>query len=225
MGKSNAILEKWWDSILPDKTYGRVAVLGAMHRPCYLERRSDHMDLYDLQGQGILNWVEPWEINSEWKLNGKYDLIVSTRCPYFAKNKMQFLENIKRHLTDEGEFFLDWGLGDHWRFKNYKVGWKKDGEHEWAYGENNFLWSTFWCKSLVVDDEVQKFENWINPWYENEYLDHIIYREVPVVFENIDFSLAGLQIVKTHTKALWPDVPALYIALFGRKKNVRGGFK
>jgi len=219
MGKSNAILEKWWDSILPDKTYGRVALLGFTQTPLYLQRRGDHIDLYDLSGEGQLNWIEPWEINSQWNLNGKYDLIVSTRCPYFSKNKTQFLENIKRHLTEDGCFFLDWGLGDHWRFENYKVGWKKDGEHEYAYAENNFLWSTFWDRSLSVDIEVLKFENWITDRYPNEYLDQIIYKEVPVVFTKEDFRDAGLSIKKIETKTLWPLSPALYIAVIGGNEN------
>jgi len=213
MGKSNAILEKWWDSILPDKSYGRVALLGFVDVPEYLKRRCDYIELFDLQGP------IKWEINSEWNLKGKYDLIVSTRCPYFAKNKTQFLKNLKRHLALEGTFFLDWGLGDHWRFENYKVGWKKDGEHEWAYEENNFLWSTFWSHVLSVNEEVLKFENWIEPWYPNEYMDHIIRREVPTIFTTTDFLVEGLNITKIEAKALWPDAPALYLAVLGRNTN------
>ena len=35
----------------------------------------------------------------------------------------------------------DWGLGDHWRYEDFKVGWVKGEEHESFYSDNNFLWS------------------------------------------------------------------------------------
>ena len=89
-------------------------------------------DLYDRS-------LGNWDINSEWKLNKKYSTIICTRCAYFSKEPKTFIEKCYNGLDKDGILYVDWGLGDHWRFKNFKVGWVKNGEQEYAYDNNNFL--------------------------------------------------------------------------------------
>ena len=81
-------------------------------------------DFFDLS-------LNNWNINDkDWEIeNNSYDLIVCTRCAYFAKNPLDFITKCHGLLKPGGSMLVDWGLGDHWRFENYKVGWVKDGEH------------------------------------------------------------------------------------------------
>ena len=123
MGRTNFILDAVYKDKFPIK--GPIALLG------FKDNRISSGDLYDLE-------LGNWNINSDWKLPKKYNSIISTRCPYFAKNPKDFIKRCYDNLEDNGEIFLDWGLGDHWRFENYKVGWVKDGEHEFAYKNDNF---------------------------------------------------------------------------------------
>jgi len=138
----------------------------------------------------------------------KYDLIVCTRCAYFCKQPNQFIIKCKQHLTETGNAFVDWGLGDHWRFENFKVGWIRDGEHEKAYFDNNFLYSCFWSKDLEEDSEVKKFWKAVKlnnfNYSNNNTLSEVIEEEVPVVVEY------PTKLIKTLF--LWPESPQLYIA-------------
>ena len=59
--------------------------------------RTHHGDLYDLQ-------LGNWNINSDWSLEKKYDTIICTRCPYFAKDPEDFIER-NRHPTYR---YIDW---------------------------------------------------------------------------------------------------------------------
>ena len=142
MGVSDTILTPIYKKlILP---HGETALLGFQNNKLFSG------DLYDL---GLNNW----NINSDWQLDKKYDTIISLRCPYFSKDPQDFIKRCSEHLRDDGVLYLDWGLGDHWRFKDYKIGWVKNNEHEYAYGENNYLWSCVWSDKFLKDKEYKLF--------------------------------------------------------------------
>jgi len=104
-------------------------------------------DLYDLS-------LGNWEINSEWKLPRKYDTIICTRCAYFAKDPDDFIKQCYDNLNENGLLYVDWGLGDHWRFAEFKVGWVKGGEQEYAFGDDNYLWSMVWDDTFLKNELV-----------------------------------------------------------------------
>ena len=95
----------------------RVAFLGFQgHNDLTMAIRAKEADFYDLA-------LGNWDINSDWELQHRdYDMIVSTRCPYFAKDPADFYARCKSHVRLGGFIFLDWGLGDHWRFEKFKIG-------------------------------------------------------------------------------------------------------
>ena len=137
-------------------------------------------DMYDLS-------LNNWNINSEWSLDKKYGTIICTRCAYFAKNPKDFIRRCYDNLEDGGVLHVDWGLGDHWRFKNFKVGWVKDGEQEHAYKDENMLWSSIWNDEFLLNDDVKKFSEEIKSLgYDN--LGKAVRLEVPFVLDpkNID---------------------------------------
>jgi len=149
-----------------------------------------------------------WNINDSWKLKQNYDFIVCTRCAYFSKNPKDFIQRCKDNLAVGGLALIDWGLGDHWRFKDYKVGWVRDGEHEFAYSQNNFLYSCFWNDELLNHNEVQNFWNAVRNnskfgYKDSDTLNVVIKSEVPELVE--------YDCKKIATKFLWPESPQLYI--------------
>jgi SAM-dependent methyltransferase len=147
-----------------------------------------------------------WEINSAWTLPSSYDLIVSTRCPYFACDPADFIRRCQRHITNKGNIFIDWGLGDHWRFPMYKVGWVRNGEHEFAYSNNNYLHSCLWRSEFQDVPEVIKFWDHIRGRYGYDVdakLDDVVKAEIP--------SIVDYKFDKIKFKFLWPDSPQLYI--------------
>ena len=74
--------------------------------------------------------------NEDLNLKRKYKSIVCTRTLYFCKDPLKFVTQCKDFLLPGGEIFIDFGLGNHWtKFEKFKVGWIKDGEHEWEYFE------------------------------------------------------------------------------------------
>jgi SAM-dependent methyltransferase len=184
------------------KPQGETALLGFTNNNYF------QGDLYDLS-------LNNWDINSEWKLTQRYDTIICTRCAYFSKDPQGFVELCHEHLKPKGKLFVDWGIGDHWRFPNYKVGWVKNGEHEWAYEKDNYLWSTIWDDSFVKDNEYQIFSQRIQ---KHNYQDtkKAIFDEVPKVI-NLKFIDMFFE-TKYNTLALWEDLPQLYILISGTKK-------
>lgn len=200
MGKSDAIIFEEYRKILRGIAANSVAFLGfPQENALTMSMNIPVKHFYDLS-------IDNWNINSPWSLKQSYDLIVCTRCAYFSKEPSDFIERIKNHLNKGGHALIDWGLGDHWRFTNYKVGWLRNGEHEFAYTPNNFLHSCLWKESFLQEGEVQNF--WINIKGKFEYdndasLDFIVRQEVPKVVE-YDYK-------KISFKTLWPDSPQLYI--------------
>ena len=165
--------------------------------------------LYDLE-------LGNWNINSSWQLNKKYDTIVCTRCAYFAKDPEDFIARCYDNLNDGGQIYIDWGLGDHWRFKNFKIGWVKDGEHEFAYQNDNFLWSTVWSDSFMEDEQYKLFEKRVEKFGYTD-VKNSIYSEVPNILNTN--TIKKYFSICYNLLALWEDYPQLYILLHGIKKK------
>jgi len=202
MGKSDIFVFNEYKKILESIEKPRsIAFLGFSTENQFTKTFNAEKHFYDIQ-------LGNWEINSDWSLPQKYDLIVCTRCAYFCKNPHEFIVKCKKYLTEEGYAFIDWGLGDHWRYQNFKVGWVRNGEHEKAYFDDNFLYSCFWSKDLEEDSEVKKFWKAVKlnnfNYSNNNTLSEVIEEEVPVVVEY------PTKLIKTLF--LWPESPQLYIA-------------
>lgn len=202
MGKSDSIIFEEYKKILGNVRASSAAFLGfPKENLLTLSIDVPIKHFYDLS-------IENWNINDDWLLKQKYDLIVCTRCAYFSKNPQLFIEKCKQHLTPNGHALIDWGLGDHWRFKDYKIGWVRGGEHEFAYNQNNFLYSCFWNEELTNHSEVQVFWNAVKNnstfgYKDTDTLNDVVRREVPELVE--------YDCKKIATKFLWPESPQLYI--------------
>lgn len=182
----------------------RVALLGFPSDNGFTSSIPGKHDFYDLQ-------LGNWNINWNWVLARQdYDLIVCTRCPYFASDPDAFVKKCRAHLGPNGKMFLDWGLGDHWRFEKYKVGWVRDGEHEYFYTPDNFLHSCLWRSEFVQHPEVKKFWDNVRGRYGysvDDDLDAVVRREVPRI---VDYDFDSIRF-----KSLWSDAPQLYIMTLG----------
>ena len=200
MGKTNTILEPIYRKYFP--TEEPRALLG------FTNNSLGEGDLYDIQ-------LGNWDINSKWELPKKYNSIICTRCPYFAKDPKDFIKRCYDNLEKNGEIFLDWGLGDHWRFDNYKIGWVKDGEHEYAYGKDNLLWSAVFDKSFLKNKDYLLYEERVKKFGYNS-VEKAIYKEVPEVLE-LDYIKKYFDI-SYDLLSVWDDLPQLYIFIKGRKK-------
>jgi hypothetical protein len=202
MGKSDTIVFEEYASILKDVNHVEsTAFLGfSKENEFTLSIKSKTKDFYDLD-------LKNWNINEDWSLNKKYDLIVNTRSAFFSKRPDIFIKKCQDHLNHDGLALVDWGLGDHWRFKNYKVGWVRNNEHEWAYKEGNFLYSCFWNDLLLEDREVKNFWNAVKQrsfgYHEQDDLKNVVSQEVPCL---VDYNVKDIK-----TKFLWPESPQLYI--------------
>ena len=118
------------------------------------------------------------------------------------------------HLKEGGILYVDWGLGDHWRFDNYKIGWVKDGEHEYAYNKNNFLWSAVWSYSFLEDPQYKLFESRVKKFGYNN-VKSAIFNETPKVL-NID-TISNFKKIDLNIFALWEDLPQLYTLISLKK--------
>ena len=205
MGKSDPYIFAEYAKILPKFKYESIAFLGQTSDNEFTKLIDSNIrHFYDLS-------LGNWDINSDWNLERNYDLIVCTRCAYFSKDPQNFIEKCKRHLTASGHALIDWGLGDHWRFDDYKVGWIRNGHHEFAYFPGNFLYSCFWNEELINDYEVQNFWNAVKNnskfgYKDTDTLNDVVRKEVSELVE--------YDCKKIKTKFLWPDNPQLYIITY-----------
>lgn len=215
MGKSDPHVFNFYKNTLPDKLYESVAFLGFSKSNNFTDSiQSLKKDFYDMQ-------LENWNINDDaWGIEKKYDLVVCTRCPYFAKDPRSFIEKSLEILRPSGYLLADWGLGDHWRYENFKIGWIKNGEHESAYSEDNHLWSFVWHQQLELMPEFLQFsENVKAKGYHD--VKKAIEDEVPSLMhlEKSDFDL-DFNDIKASVLTLWPDSPQLYVCyLFKKNKS------
>ena len=201
MGRSDPIMKEFYGKFINQK--GATALLGFVNNDWF------YGDLYDRK-------LKNWDINSDWKLNHKYDTIISLRCPYFARDPEDFIKRCYENLNPVGLLYVDWGLGDHWRFDNYKIGWIKDGEQEHAYGKDNFLWSGVWHDQFVSDENFMLFSDRVKRF---GYADvkSAIHEEVPKIldlkFVDKYFEMGYINLT------LWEDRPQLYTLLVGKKRQ------
>ena len=200
MGRSDPHIFNFYNNNIKPK--GNTGLLGFSNNNIY------QGDLYDLS-------LSNWNINSEWTLKKKYDTIICTRCAYFAEDPWDFIEKCHEHLNPNGILYVDWGLGDHWRFENYKIGWVKNGEQEYAYKNDNFLWSTVWDEQFLEHEQYKTFCNNATKFGYKD-VQEAIRQEVP--------SILTLEFVRLFFDceydilSLWDDKPQLYILIQGAKK-------
>jgi hypothetical protein len=209
MGKSDPIIIPIYQKMLgSEKKYENVAFLGfSEHNNLTRSIKCKKSDFYDLS-------LGNWNINDlDWNIPYKYDLVVCTRCAYFAKDVTQFFKNIEKISNIDSDFLIDWGVGDHWRFENYKVGWVKNKEHEYAYNENNFLWSAVWHDEFLNHPEFLKFESWVKKFGYKSVKEALV-EEVPELF-NLD-NLPKNITISAALISLWEESPQLYIILKGK---------
>ena len=195
MGRSNNILKPFYSRAI--KPQGSVALLGFTNNSWFKG------DLYDKE-------LNNWDINSNWELSQKYDTIICLRCAYFSRDPYDFISRCHNSLNKDGILYVDWGLGDHWRFKDYKIGWIKDGEQEYAYGEDNFLWSTIWSDEFLEDHQFQLFENRVKKFNYKD-VKKSIFKEVPSIL-HLD-KLRKAFHTSYNLLSLWDDFPQLYMLL------------
>ena len=167
-------------------------------------------DFYDIS-------LENWNINNfPYDFKNKYDLIVCTRCPYFSNNPKKFLSELNRFLKPGGRVFLDWGLGDHLRYKKFRVGFEDSKEKEQCYFEGNYMSSCVWDKSFAKQEGTKIFKSRIEKYGYSD-LEKAIIEEVPVVLtlEDLDLELENISV---YCHPLWEEMPQLYIIVQGTKK-------
>ena len=216
MGKSDPIIfSKYYEvlSTLKQKRFDRVCFLGYQGSNSFTNSiDSDFKEFHDLQ-------LNNWNINDKnWKITeGRFDLVICTRCAYFSKAPAQFMIECHRILKPGGKILVDWGLGDHWRFKNYKIGWAKAGEHEFYYNDDNFLWSCVWHDKFMEHPEYLKFSHWAKKFgYDDVKL--AIQEEVPQILNLQDIS--NLFSMNVDIITLWEESPQMYIIMLGEKKEL-----
>jgi hypothetical protein len=215
MGKSDPIVFREYSTILPRHRFDAVAFLGYRNENAFTTViKSKIRHFYDINPDKSSDFESfVWNINEGFQPNRKYDLIVATRCPYFSKNPAAFVEDCMNSLNPGGMLLCDWGLGDHWRFKSYKVGWVRDGEHEWAYEQNNLLHSCLWNKEIANNDETiafWKYAKKAGAYDDTKTLESVINEEVPAL---CDYDYDFLRVLM-----MWPEAPQLYLITVTIKK-------
>ena len=206
MGKSDVHLFPIYKAVVKEKHWKSIGFFGFEKRNNLTDFFiADNKDFYDLS-------LNNWNINSFPYVNKEnYDLIVCTRVAYFAKDPLKMIDSFKKMLNPGGKILIDWGLGDHWRFDNYKIGWVKGDEHEWCYEKDNYLWSSIWHDSMINDNHFKKFTSDVKKLgYDS--VKSAIFEEVPVVTDIEDIARLGFDINYTLL-SLWEDKPQLYIIL------------
>ena len=212
LGKSDPYIHKaYLDTIGDQREYESIGFYGfSKNTPFTDSFISNDKNFYDLS-------LENWNINNHpYEDSKKFDLIVCTRCAYFSKNPEKMIDNFYDLLKDDGKILIDWGLGDHWRYEKYKIGWVKDGEHESFYDEENYLWSCLWDDMLIQHPHFRKFEKGVTKLgYPDARAS--IYDEVPSIL-SLAFVHNLFDNIKINMVSLWEESPQLYIILFGSKR-------
>lgn len=202
MGKSDKFLMSIYDKLIPNKY--PMALLCFQNIPVFLKKRKQsNIDLYDIK-------LNNFDLNSDWKLKRKYRTIVCTRALFFCKDPELFLKKCKEYLEDDGELLIDYFYGHGWtRFTMFKVGWVKNGEHEFEYKNDNYLWSGIWDDSFLENEQIQLFQKRIIKHGYND-IKKAVYDEIPVVIELSTIKNMFSE-VKLEFFALYEDMPQLYI--------------
>lgn len=216
MGKSDPFVFNFYlDSIKGNlkKEYNSVAFFGQEKDNIFTKTiNAKNRHFFDLS-------LENWDINKfPFACEEKFDLIICTRVGYFSKNPKKLLIEFKKHLVDGGKILIDWGLGDHWRFKDFKVGWKKKNHKEFAYLEDNFLSSAFFDLDLLDKSKNFKlFKESCKNFGYNDITLSTIREESDIVFSLEEIKEAGLKILSITDLYLWPKSPQYYICFILEK--------
>jgi len=198
---------------------GKTALLGFVEEGIFSKQcvnvHSPIYDLYDLQ-------LRNWEINSKWDLGQKYDTIICLGTAFFAKDPKDFIKRCYEHLNEGGKLYVDFALGENLRFQNFKIGWVKDWEHEYAYNEYNLAWSTVWDDSFLDNKYFKFFQKCAHDFGYND-IKQAIFKEVPKILDlkfvkkyftvQVEFYGASITWANEAKKR-----PILYILLTGTKK-------
>lgn len=202
MGMTDAILIPWYKRHI--HSHGTVALLGFQNNKTF-------------QGECYDRALGNWFINDAWDLRKSFDTIICLRCAYFAKNPLGFIQRCYNHLNSGGSLYIDYGFGDHWRYKKFLVGWKKNGQHECAYAPDNFLWSGVWSDEFLKDPNVSRFAHACKALHGYKDLKKAIYDEVPSV-ATLD-EIRKYFNISWHT--LWTQRPylQLYILVCGVRRG------
>lgn len=216
MGKSDPYVFNFYLNNFPiQRVYDEAAFFGQAKDSGFTSLiNCRNKNFYDLS---MKNWninIFPYKIEKD----KKFDLIVCTRCAYFSKNPKKMIESFSKILKEEGILFIDWGLGDHWRFEDYTVGWKKGEQHEWAYEKDNFLWSSIWDESFLKNNQVELFSTNIKKLGYNS-LPEAIREEVPKTISLEEIKNCNFSVENKDFLFLWPDKPQLYIKLILKKRS------
>ena len=217
MGKSDPYVFRAYENILrsyhiKNSPITSICFLGQTRENNFTKNiKSLHRDFYDVS-------LDNWNINNlPYCFNRKYDLIICTRCPYFSNRPKDFIDELSNHLLPEGKIFIDWGLGDHFRHNNFKIGFKNDIEHESAYFEENLLSSVFWDDKILETPAAKYFmENCKKFGYEKN-LKQIVEKEVPNILTRKDAE-EKYENIQINVFSLWEDRPQLYIVTQMTKK-------
>ncbi len=224
MGKSDPIIfNAYYNALkkeLKDRHINNVAFMG-FNEPNQLTIQIEKNLCSGIHGADFFDISrENWDINKEWKYtnNPKYDLIICTRCPFFAENPKKLINDFYSALLPGGVLLLDFGLGDHYRFNSgqYAVGFNKNGEQ--CYGHETKLNSVIWEDYFEESIGPKKFRELIKKFkeYDNDItLTEIVNKEMPIVvsLNELDIRPKCIDFV-----GLWPESPQLYIILTFKKE-------
>ena len=181
----------------------KVAAFGFTKQPEWLDNKCD---LFDEQ-------LGNWEINSMFPQGEDiYDAVVCTRVAYFAKDPLKLVGQLHKLLKPGGKLLIDWGLGDHWRYAEFKIGWNHHGMQEEAYGYR--LYSAIWDKTLNSDPEVQAFLKYSQKFGYPEGTSMTDVLEIEVDrWRDVSEFLPMFSDYQITAHSFWPDAPQLYTIL------------
>ena len=195
LGKSDPHVFSWYAREIQISPGSRVLFLGQPSHNDFTRRLHVQPEFRDIT-------LGNWDINGPLDVDDRFDAVVCTRCAYFSRSPAKFLDDCRRVARS---VFVDWGLGDHWRFEKFRVGWRDEHEQEFAdyAGKRNFLYSTVWRDDFLSSRDVQQFtSNIAAKGYSS--LKKAVFEEVPQVHLLSDEW-------KCSFLTLWPDSPQLYV--------------
>jgi len=213
MGKSDPLVFKYYLDVL-GKDYGSdtIAFVGQPgENSLSIQILGKNRLFYDLS-------LGNWNINKfPYEIDKNLDAIFCTRCAYFSNQPLEMLRFFYKALKPGGKVLIDWGMGDHWRFKDFKIGWLKNGEHEWAYESENYLWSGYISDKMVASEAFINFEKSCQKFGYISTKD-AIFKEINFVITPEDITGIGFRILQDKSLFLWPESPQLYTCLLLEKR-------
>jgi len=212
MGRSNPHIFKWYGEQLASH-WESIAFLGWPGPDAFTESLTARQkDYYDLSRGNWQIEAPSWDIAPD-----QYELVMCTRCPYFARDPLQLVRRLVEIARPGGTVFLDWGLGDHWRIQPYRVGWVRDGQQESVtFGSHrSVLYSCFWDDALESHEQAQSFRDAVRKhgYDDARSLGDIVRDEVPELLSTAELAQLPIESpIRSDLLYLWPDSPQLNIS-------------